>query len=68
MGAKRTWRIGENMNHGWHGLARMLGYRNITGFKTVLLLNFKHASLRFKRVFNWNLKSFSSVPLRVIRG
>lgn len=31
-------------------LAQMLGYLNITGLKTALLLNFKHASLGIKRV------------------
>lgn len=33
-------------------LAQMLGYLNITGLKTALLLNFKHASLGIKRVSN----------------
>ncbi len=32
--------------------AQMLGYLNITGLKTALLLNFKHASLGIKRVSN----------------
>ncbi len=31
-------------------LAQMLGYLNITGLKTALLLNFKYASLGIKRV------------------
>ncbi len=31
-------------------LAQMLGYLNITGLKTALLLNFKNASLGIKRV------------------
>ena len=31
-------------------LAQMLGYLTITGFKLAILLNFKHADLRFKRV------------------
>jgi GxxExxY protein len=31
-------------------LAQMLGYLNITGLKTALLLNFKHAKLGIKRV------------------
>lgn len=31
-------------------LAQMLGYLNITGLKTALLLNFKHARLQIKRV------------------
>ena len=35
-----------NENH----LAQMLGYLNITGLKTALLLNFKHARLEIKRV------------------
>jgi GxxExxY protein len=35
-----------NENH----LAQMLGYLNITGLKTALLLNFKHARLQIKRV------------------
>jgi hypothetical protein len=30
----------------------MLGYLNITGLKTALLLNFKHARLGIKRVSN----------------
>jgi len=30
--------------------AQMLGYLNITGLKTALLLNFKHAKLGIKRV------------------
>jgi GxxExxY protein len=33
-------------------LAQMLGYLNITGLKTALLLNFKNASLGIKRVSN----------------
>lgn len=33
-------------------LAQMLGYLNITGLKTSLLLNFKYASLGIKRVSN----------------
>jgi len=33
-------------------LAQMLGYLNITGLKTALLLNFKHAKLQIKRVSN----------------
>ena len=33
-------------------LAQMLGYLNITGLKTALLLNFKHARLQIKRVSN----------------
>ena len=39
---------GFNENH----LAQMLGYLNITGLKTALLLNFKNASLQIKRVSN----------------
>lgn len=39
---------GFNENH----LAQMLGYLNITGLKTALLLNFKYASLQIKRVSN----------------
>jgi GxxExxY protein len=31
-------------------VAQMLGYLNITGLKTALLLNFKHARLQIKRV------------------
>ena len=31
-------------------IAQMLGYLNITGLKTALLLNFKHAKLEIKRV------------------
>ena len=37
-----------NENH----LAQMLGYLNITGLKTALILNFKHAKLGIKRVSN----------------
>jgi len=37
-----------NENH----IAQMLGYLNITGLKTALLLNFKHAKLQIKRVSN----------------
>ena len=33
-------------------LAQMLGYLNITGLKTALLLNFKYATLGIKRVSN----------------
>jgi len=33
-------------------LAQMLGYLNITGLRTALLLNFKHAKLGIKRVSN----------------
>ena len=33
-------------------LSQMLGYLNITGLKTALLLNFKFASLGIKRVSN----------------
>jgi GxxExxY protein len=37
-----------NDNH----IAQMLGYLNITGLKTALLLNFKNARLQIKRVSN----------------
>ncbi len=37
-----------NENH----IAQMLGYLNITGLQTALLLNFKHAKLGIKRVSN----------------
>lgn len=33
-------------------VSQMLGYLNITGLKTALLLNFKHAKLQIKRVSN----------------
>ena len=33
-------------------IAQMLGYLNITGLKTALLLNFKYAKLDIKRVSN----------------
>jgi GxxExxY protein len=33
-------------------LAQMLGYLNITGLQVALLLNFKDATLRWKRVAN----------------
>lgn len=33
-------------------IAQMLGYLNITGLKTALLLNFKYAKLQIKRVSN----------------
>ena len=32
--------------------AQMLGYLNITGLRLALLLNFKHAQLKWKRVVN----------------
>jgi len=33
-------------------MAQMLGYLNITGLRTALLLNFKHAKLGIKRIRN----------------
>lgn len=33
-------------------IAQMLGYLNITGLKTALLLNFKYSKLQIKRVSN----------------
>ena len=33
-------------------IAQMLGYLNITGLRTALLLNFKHGKLQIKRVSN----------------
>ena len=39
-----------NENH----IAQMLGYLNITGLKTGLLLNFKHAKLGIKRISTFN--------------
>lgn len=33
-------------------VAQILGYLNITGLKTALLLNFKHADLGIKRISN----------------
>jgi GxxExxY protein len=33
-------------------MAQMLGYLNITGLRTALLFNFKHADLRIKRISN----------------
>ncbi len=33
-------------------IAQMPGYLNITGLKTALLLNFKHARLQIKRISN----------------
>jgi GxxExxY protein len=33
-------------------LAQMLGYLNITGLKTALLLNFKYSRLQIKRISN----------------
>lgn len=33
-------------------IAQMLGYLNITGLRTALLLNFKHAKLEIKRISN----------------
>jgi GxxExxY protein len=33
-------------------IAQMIGYLNITGLKLALLLNFKHATLRWKRILN----------------
>ena len=35
-------------------IAQMLGYLNITGLKTALLLNFKFAKLQIKCVSNWS--------------
>ena len=35
-----------NANH----VSQMLGYLNISGLRTALLLNFKHAALGWKRV------------------
>jgi len=35
-------------------LAQMLGYLNITGLRTALLLNFKYAKLEIKRVTNFS--------------
>ena len=40
--------IAFNENH----TAQMLGYLNITGLKTALLLNFKFAKLQIKRISN----------------
>ncbi len=37
-----------NQNH----FAQMLGYLAITGFELAMLINFKHASLRWKRIVN----------------
>jgi GxxExxY protein len=31
-------------------VAQMIGYLAITGFKLAILLNFKHADLRYKRI------------------
>jgi GxxExxY protein len=33
-------------------IAQMMGYLAITGFRLALLINFKHADLRWKRVVN----------------
>jgi GxxExxY protein len=33
-------------------MAQMLGYLNTTGLRTALLLNFKHADLRIRRISN----------------
>ena len=41
-------------------VAQMLGYLNITGLKTALLLNFKYAKLGIKRVSNSNSASRDS--------
>ena len=49
-------------------IAQMLGYRNITGLRTALLLNFKHGKLQINRVSNGAFLLSSSVPIRVIRG
>jgi GxxExxY protein len=45
-------------------VAQMLGYLNVTGLEVALLLNFKHASLQWKRVVigddqSLNAESFS---------
>ncbi len=44
--------------------AQMLGYPSITQLRVALLLNFKHASLRWKRF----IRQVLSVPIREIRG
>ena len=49
-------------------IAQMLGYRNITGLRTALLLNFKHSKLQIKRVSNGAFLLSSFVPIRAIRG
>lgn len=43
-------------------VALMIGCRSITGLQLALLLNFKHAEQRWKRVLRL------SVPIRAIRG
>ena len=43
-------------------IAQMLGYLNITGLKLALLLNFKNASLSWKRVVNQSLRENSARP------
>jgi len=40
----------------------MLGYLNITGLKLALLLNFKNASLSWKRVVNQSVREDSTPP------
>jgi len=42
--------------------AQMLGYLNITGLQLALLLNFKNASLDWKRVVNQSINERSTPP------
>jgi GxxExxY protein len=43
-------------------IAQMLGYLNITDLKLALLLNFKNASLDWKRVVNQSVRERSMPP------
>jgi GxxExxY protein len=43
-------------------IAQMLGYLNITDLKLALLLNFKNASLDWKRVVNQSVRESSTPP------
>jgi GxxExxY protein len=43
-------------------VAQMLGYLNITGLQLALLLNFKNATLEWKRVVNQSVNQRSTPP------
>lgn len=45
-------------------IAQMLGYLNITGLQLALLLNFKNASLNWKRIVGPNAKDATLADLR----
>ncbi len=45
-----------------HNLAQMIGYLNVTGLQLALLLNFKNASLSWKRVVNQSIRESLPAP------